>query len=97
MASVVPLFEPVVKIVDELPLNDRPNWIVAYVVYRNSTDYPGLVVVRRQTLGRGVILVEREPLLVTDNLADARRAIPPGLVCLRRSPTDEPQIVETWL
>lgn len=68
-----------------------------YVVYADPADYPGRYVVRRQTVGRGVVDIAPEPLGVVDTLEQARHLLPDGLNWLDRQPGDEPQIVEVWL
>lgn len=67
------------------------------VIYHDPLDHPGRWVTRRQWAGRGQVEVEAEPLAVVDSLEQARDAVPAGMVCLPRSPDDEPQIVELWV
>ncbi len=62
--------------------------------YKNDRpkDFPDYFVVRR--------FINDQPqdlLAVCSTLKAVREHIPPGLICLARSPTDEPQIVETWV
>lgn len=42
-------------------------------------------------------LLDVEPCAITSTLAEAREAIPVGLVCLTRDVADDPAVVETWL
>ncbi len=63
-----------------------------FVIYDRPKDFPDYFVVRR--------FINDQPqdlLAVCSTLKAVREHIPPGLICLARSPTDEPQIVETWV
>ncbi len=82
-------------VVDELPKDG--NSLLFYVLYWNPSDHPERFVVRRQTAGRDGIRIEAKPLIVTEDLAAARAAIPPGLFRLDRDPSEELQILETWV
>jgi hypothetical protein len=70
-----------------------PMW----TIYKNPLDYPDRFVLRRCVVGRGGILHDADPVLVTHTLAQARAAVPVWCVCLGRNPADEPQIVEVWI
>ncbi len=76
---------------------DRP--LLMFTIYENPTDYPGKFVARRFAVTAAGVMPEPDPLAVVDTIEEARAAIPDreGLVCMRRNPSDEPQIVETWL
>ena len=67
------------------------------VIYRHPLDYPGKYVVRGQVARPGGVVADPEPVGVVDTLEEARALIPEGLVCLARSPEDQPQIVESWV
>lgn len=72
--------------------------LIMFTIYKDPTDYPGKFVTRRCAILPGSIAMDDEPLAVVDTLEAARDAIPTrALVCMARSPGDEPQIVETWL
>mgnify|MGYP001590155104 CR=1 FL=1 len=72
-----------------------PDVLDMFTVYENPRDAPGLFVVRRHVIGPG----GPQPAegFAFSTLTAARAAIPPGCFCLGRQPTDEPQIVETWV
>lgn len=66
-----------------------------FVIYDRPDDHPDKVVVRKWNCA-----VQAQPArdcMLHDSIDDARRSLPPGLVCLQRAMADEPQIVETWL
>jgi hypothetical protein len=67
-----------------------------WIVYFNPEDYPQKWVVRRWAIGPGKVTPDAEPF-VGNSLAEARGAIPLGLVRLDRAEVDEPQIKEIWL
>lgn len=64
-----------------------------YVIYDHPTDFPNKFVVRIHTVPGGATAV----FGLFDSLDDARAYLPGGLICLKRYPGDEPQIVETWV
>jgi len=67
------------------------------VIYDSPSDYPGMVVVRRQhSTRRGCVVIDQEAY-VFETLADARQALPPGLHNIGRCPSDHPIIIETWV
>lgn len=73
-----------------------------YTVYRNPTDYPDALIVRRAKIGPGTIEHERLPFMLGPNtddvLATIRRELGKrGLVNLGRQPNDDPVIVECWI
>ena len=68
-----------------------------YTIYRNPRDYPGKFVLRASSIFPGRVVPDDEPMRVADTLADARCALPRGLINSGRQPTDDPVIVETWL
>ncbi len=71
------------------------NKIDHYVVYENPSDFPGKFVVRIHTISEvGRFFGEANAF---SSLDEARKSVPPGLVKFRRSPMDDPRIVETWL
>jgi len=70
---------------------------VVFVIYDNPSDYPGRIVVRRNLILPGRVQVEPVPECIVDDLAAARLCIPEHYVKLRRTPHDDPCIVESWL
>lgn len=71
--------------------------LAVLVIYHNPTDYPGRYVVRRQVATAIGIVADGDPLGVVDTLDAARALVPEGMYRLDRHPTDEPQIVESWM
>ncbi len=68
-----------------------------YVIYKYPKDYPASFVVRPYHVqGDGSVLTEPIHHLY-ESLEDARKAIPPGLVCINRHDYDDPVIAETWI
>jgi hypothetical protein len=74
-----------------------PRPLETYTIYHDPTDYPGRYVVRRFVVAAGHPIPDLTPIIVTTSRLEARNAIPRGLTCFPRDPTDEPAIVETWL
>lgn len=71
--------------------------LAMWTVYHNTSDYPGLYVVRRLVLEPGGGMVKDvQPSYVGASLDEARDAIPPGLYRQDRNPNDDPVIVEVW-
>jgi hypothetical protein len=67
-----------------------------FTIYRHPSDYPDKFVVRR-FLVTDKPNPDKTPCAVCNNLNDARAAIPFGMVCVDRQPSDDPVIIETWL
>jgi hypothetical protein len=67
--------------------------LAIYIIYEHPQDYPGKLVVRRW-LG---LEPDKEPLLVTEDLGQARQAIPDYCVPIAPFPEDAPAIKEIWL
>ena len=67
------------------------------VIYQNPIDFPGKYVVRDQYVIGSRIESAIEPRAIVDSLDEARRRVPWGMVCLARSPEDDPVIVESWI
>lgn len=68
-----------------------------FTIYASPRDFPGLYVLREHVCADGESIPAKEPRCVSRSLEDVRAAIPPGLWCVGRSQSDEPQILETWL
>jgi len=75
----------------------EPAVMSMWTIYDHPTDFPNEFVARRHEIVRGGSRPTSDAMashsldLLRDELA--RR----GLSCISRHPTDEPQIVETWL
>lgn len=67
--------------------------LAIYIIYEHAQDYPGKLVVRRW-LG---LEPDKEPLVVTEDLAEARSYVPNYCVPISPSPEDAPSIKEIWL
>lgn len=83
------------------PLDSPDTTLCMWTVYRHPADYPDAWVVRRWRV-RGerkpaAAEPDAKPWAVARSLEDARQTIPKGLVCLNRTPEDDPVVVETWL
>lgn len=72
-----------------------PGLTVNYVIYDRPDDYPDRVVVRRWVRWRGMMYPDQS-VVVTHSLAEARRAIPPGLTRHRPARGSARAIVEVW-
>ncbi|HTE38019.1 MAG TPA: hypothetical protein VK630_15875 [Reyranella sp.] len=75
---------------------DDGERLTLWVIYDNPSDQPGKFVLRRQyasAVGTGCDVVA----LVFDTLAQAREALPPGLVNIGRMQGDDPVITEVWV
>lgn len=66
-----------------------------YTIYRSPADAPGLYVVRQWHVSADQL--QAGAAWQAPTLWAARGLIPAGLHCIRRSPADDPAIVETWL
>lgn len=72
--------------------------IVVYVITFGTEDYGDKYVVRRQVPGRNKVYIEKEPLVVADDIEAARAAVPGDLVCFPATGgEDDPVVVESWL
>jgi hypothetical protein len=68
--------------------------IVFWVIYYNTSDLPGLHVLRRQWVRPGEIVVDQR-FWVDSSPEKLRAHIPPGLV-RADVPGEDPVILETW-
>lgn len=68
-----------------------------FVVYKNPTDYPGKFVVRRFVISLGAFTADPVPLIVCENIEEARESIPEWAAMICRDPNDAPAIQEVWL
>lgn len=77
---------------------DPSSQLEQWVIYHNTTDFPGLYVARRWFVGRGGI--EPDATAYTcETLEQARDIVEqacPGAYNLGRAPDDDPTIVEVW-
>jgi hypothetical protein len=72
--------------------------LVIWTIYDSPRDYPGKHVLRGWAVpGEDGALSRSLDRTVHGSLAEARAALPDGLVRLDRHPSDDPCIVETWL
>ncbi|MNC10508.1 hypothetical protein D3C87_1700750 [compost metagenome] len=68
------------------------NW----VIYERPVEYPDHFVIRLWLVVNGrLVLTPVQKFAKT--LQEARKAIPPGLICFRRDASDVPELVETWM
>lgn len=71
--------------------------LAVYVIYGPDTsDHPGVYVVRRWTIEDGRMRPDAEPIGLADDLAAARRLVPSGHHRLPHGTGDGSTIVETW-
>lgn len=72
-----------------------------YAIYHDTADFPGKYAVRRWFVtGEGRMGCDVAPIAVVGSLDEARGAIitaKPGAHPIKRNPTDDPVLVETWL
>jgi hypothetical protein len=77
----------------------EPAVFVTFTVFKDVSDFPGKIVVRRfeSHVSWGPEARPTRHARVADTLAEARALLPDGLVCTARDPEDSPTVVETWL
>ena len=70
-----------------------------FAIYFNPSDFPGKYVLRRWAITEGspFPVPDKTPMGAAFSIEELRAKVPPGLVCLRRDPTDDPVIVEVWV
>jgi len=69
-----------------------------WTLYDRPRDYPQHYVARRFEVASGHIYPRpTNDMFTADSLEELRMLLPPGLVCLGRNPSDDPNIVETWI
>jgi hypothetical protein len=68
-----------------------------WVIYANTSDYPGLFVVRKWRVAAGGVLETLEHPWTFATLEEARAVIPEGLYRTPRADNDDPVVLETWL
>jgi hypothetical protein len=71
--------------------------IVAYVVYRDPSDYPGMFVLRAFRFQNGRLQPELDPKAISKSLSLCRALIPKDRVNLERSANDDSAIYEVWI
>lgn len=74
-------------------MTETKNEFILYAIYFNPLDHPGKYVVRRWE----GLKPDIEPIIVTDELKEAREAIPDHMYRLDRLTDDDPAILETWI
>lgn len=69
-----------------------------WVIYQNTTDFPGMFVLRKQTARSDKTIEIDSQAMVCEKIEPLQNMmIDRGLVKLMRHPDDDPAIVETWL
>ena len=68
-----------------------------YVIYYSPKDYPDEYVVRGWTVKGTAFAPDIFATCLTNDLEQARAAVPKGCVKLERHPRDDPAIVEMWI
>lgn len=90
-------------IIDEIidfPSSPDPTPLTMWVIYKNPSDYAG------RTKG-DVYVLRRWSVTAHDNRPDHKAVawgsyekvlaqVPPGLVCMKAAPDDDPAVYETW-
>jgi hypothetical protein len=66
--------------------------LIIWTIYENPKDFPGWFVARAFKLGKPTDTMHK-----AHTLEGVRNLLPPGLVCLPLSFSDEPHIVECWI
>lgn len=61
-------------------------------VYNHPSDYPNKFVVRMWDAAAPTRYIS-----ISDSLEEARKSIPPSMVCLNRMEKDDPCIEEVWI
>jgi hypothetical protein len=67
-----------------------------WTVYDHPSDHPDRFVARLWLVDRKGAKATTE-IITALKLKTLRESLPPGLVCLKRMPDDDPKIVEVWL
>lgn len=67
------------------------------MIYDHPKDFPDSFVVRSQWPLPGGVIAFSKVARTAPTLEAARKLIPQGLYCIKRSPEDDPVIVESWL
>ncbi len=67
-----------------------------WTVFKNPKDFPGKYVARRFEVTRVGAKATNE-IVVAAGLGAVRLALPPGLVRLKRDPSDDKAIIEVWI
>lgn len=75
------------------PNDDLETW----VLYDSPKDMPGYFVLRRFVVTKGEVMGSPKAFWCRDAEPLRAKMVDRGLVCLTRSPNDEPHIVETWI
>jgi hypothetical protein len=82
-------------LVKEQAMND-PDAVTMFVIYDHPSDYPESFVVRQWVVSGDHVLVSPVAQLA-ETIEAARAKIPLGRVKLKRTPDDDPVILEVWL
>jgi hypothetical protein len=68
-----------------------------YTIYDHPRDHPNHFVVRRRIIGKGIVTIDMEYLVLSDSLQQARESLPAHLVFIGREQQDDPVIVESYI
>lgn len=71
--------------------------LAIWTIYARPRDYPDHFVARKFLVGPNNQPLATQDMFVADSVEEVRALLPPGLVCLARSPSDDLRIVESWL
>jgi hypothetical protein len=77
------------------PLSE--NAFEVWTLYDNPKEMPGYFVLRLLVMDKGEVLGSPEAFWCKDPEPLRAKMRARGLVCMTRSPKDEPHIVETWI
>lgn len=77
-------------------MTEKTSLMTQWVIYYNTSDYPGKYVVRKCHIFADGLNLHGEGI-VTNTLDEARSVIPLGLHRIQRYDEDDPVIVETWI
>lgn len=77
---------------EEMQRRHDDDELSIWIVYEDPPDFPNLYVARRH---RGYI--ETGEYVTGNTLIDVRAKLPPGLMRIERSASDDPMIRESWI
>lgn len=71
--------------------------LAIWTIYAGPRDYPDHFVARKFLVGRHNQAIATQDMFVADSIEEVRALLPPGLIRLARTPSDDARIVESWL
>ncbi len=77
-------------------MSEQGTRLVMYVIYDHPKDFPDKFIARRWE-DNGGEPVPCNVVKVGETIEEVRAALPAGLACFTRYPSDDPVIVETWM